>query len=162
MTKEQKENHVVVLIGVPCSGKTTYSDKHYPAYTRMSWDDTMLELYPSDSYGESFKIADDKEVRKVMYKRLSEAVDREENIVMDLTHMGSKMRLKHLSGLPVSYKRTAVICVTPIGDIHARNAERAKLGKEIPGHVLDSMLQRYEEPTKEEFDEIILNCNSGV
>jgi predicted kinase len=158
------KNHIITLIGIPNSGKTTFADKHYPDYTRISWDDTMLELYPAETYGESFKLAKpySMDILDITRKRLSEALERKENIVLDLTHLKRKMRSDHLSEVPESYKKTAVVCVVPVGDIYARNEARVKIGKHIDFKILEGMLRQYEEPTKEEFDEIIFNCNSGV
>ena len=148
-------NHVVVMVGLPCSGKTHYSSWNYPKHKRISWDDTMLEMYPSSSYGESFEMSDDKEVRKKMYETLDKYIEDEEDVIMDLTHMGRKSRRKHLSKFPESYRTTAVVIAADPQTIQERNFDRGKEGKHIPEEVLIEMAERYEKPTDQEFDEII-------
>ena len=153
--------HCVMLIGLPCSGKTTYGNTHYFDHIRVSWDDSMLSLWPTDSYGESFKLAKDKEVRKLMNQTLEKAIKEESDIIMDLTFMSRKMRRKYLSKVPETYFKTGVVCIVHMEEIQRRNRERAKMGKYIPPNVFADMAMRYQEPTESEFDELIYNINGG-
>lgn len=149
------DNEVVMMIGTPCAGKTTLAKERYPEYGRISWDDTMLKMYPSSSYGESFKLADDKKVRKAMTEALGSFLKASKDVVIDMTCMSRKTRRKWLSRFPKHYKRTAIVCITDIPSLMTRNDNRGVSEmKYIERHVFYDMMKRFYPPTHDEFDNI--------
>lgn len=155
--EEEMTPHIVCMIGIPCSGKTTYSQANYPKYTRVSWDDILVKKYPAKTYNESFEASNFKEMDKAYFEALKDALDANKNIVVDMTLLSRKSRLKRLVGIPKHYHRTAVICQTSEAKFHARNAERSKGGKSIPDNVFRNMSKSFQMPKDDEFDEIIRN-----
>ena len=151
---ERKECEAVVLIGLPCSGKSTYR-KRYPDYEVISWDDTMLELTEEgNTYGEKFKNADDKAIRAAMNQKKQKLINERKNIIFDLTNMSKKSRNRHIANLPACYKKTAVLLLPCLDTINERNEARKTEGKHIPDEVFAKMIKSFFPPSYEEFDEI--------
>ena len=158
---EANENpHLVAMIGLPCSGKTTYRKEHYPDYTVVSWDKIIEDLYPDKTYNEAFELSKPKykETEKIYFQTLENALQANENIVVDMTLLDCKSRSKRLVGIPDKYRMTAVVCQTSEKKFHERNTERSKKGKTIPDDVYSNMSKRFQMPTEDEgFGEIIRN-----
>lgn len=72
--------------------------------------------------------------------------------------MSIKSRKKFLSKLSSDYVTKAIIFNIDDTELNTRLSKRyEETGKLIPKYVLTMMKDSYEEPTKDEFDEIILN-----
>ena len=56
--KNLKEPFVIVLIGPPMSGKTTWIKQNFPTTNVISRDDIVMEVYGSKNYTEAFKNVD--------------------------------------------------------------------------------------------------------
>ena len=63
--KQLKEPFVIILIGPPLSGKSTWIRENFPTTEVISRDETVMEVYGSRNYTEAFKSVDQKEVDKV-------------------------------------------------------------------------------------------------
>ena len=63
--KNLKEPFVIILIGPPLSGKSTWIRENFPTTEVISRDEIVMEVYGSRNYTEAFKSVDQKEVDKV-------------------------------------------------------------------------------------------------
>ena len=52
--KNLKEPFVIILIGPPLSGKTTWIRQNFPTTEVISRDETVMEVYGSRNYTEAF------------------------------------------------------------------------------------------------------------
>ena len=151
--QDSYENEVIVLIGLPCSGKSTVRAE-FPNHEVISRDDIIESLYEGETYNEKFAKSDDKEIRKVLEARKKALISEKKDVIIDMTNLTRKSRRKRLSSFPKSYKRTAIVCLTGLAEIKRRNEERKKVGKFIGWDVFERMMKSTYPPMFDEFEEI--------
>lgn len=144
------------LVGVPASGKTTWIDSQSWAIpcAKISTD-KWVEIYAKEvgkTYSEVFVDFMPTAV-ELMAKEVVMAREIGRDIIWDQTSTTVKSRLRKFSMLP-DYEHIAVIFKTPeYKELMRRLMSRP--GKEIPDHVIASMIASWEDPTEEEgFKEI--------
>ena len=155
---------VYMMIGVPCSGKSTYVKKNLlkPYTTVLSTDDVIEKLadMAESTYSECFEWAI-KPASKVLNLKRDHAIANIRNVVYDQTCLTVNSRQSKLLPYPVRehncYRKVAVFIVPPsLVVLLERNEERRKVGKFLPPHLIENMLEDMEAPALEEgFDEII-------
>ena len=154
----------VILIGVPASGKSTWifhqnlGDNDCVISTDNIIQDIAHEYVMS--YDQAFKnlIGFAKEV---MWNDFVNAYSCGDNIYIDRTNLSAKSRKKFIDRLKKqNYSIEAVVFETPEKDEWERRLN-SRVGKTIPKHVLDSMVNSYEIPLKSEgFENITFIKNS--
>ena len=155
-----KEPYVLILIGPPLVGKTTWIKKNFANkdVKLISRDQIVLDVYGSEDYDEAFKNVDQKRVNNVLESTLLKASDNGENVIVDMTNLTSKRRKHTLSYFDDNYSKIAVI-FPPVDwdEIQKRNEKRKKEeNKTIPEHVLKTMLSSYQPVSHEEgFDKVV-------
>jgi len=150
---------VILLVGVPMSGKTTWIRNNHPTTRVVSRDELVMEVYGSDNYNEAFKEVDQKEVDRLLDLRLKEVNTNKENVIVDMTNMVVSRRTKTLRYFSDDYfKEVIVFPVLDTEEYDRRNKERnVNENKWIPPFVISSMLNSYQEPTLDEgFDKITI------
>ena len=147
---------LIMLIGIPTSGKSTFSNNpKYKDYIRVSSDDILQEIAKErqQSYNTVFK-GNIRFAQIAMMKVLRKAIEDGKNIIWDQTNLTKKQRREKLKHIPDTYKKTAVYFIVDLKTALKRNTKRP--GKVIPPEILERMIKEYELPTNEEgFDEII-------
>ena len=139
------------LVGAPGSGKSTWVENQDCSLTcaRVSTD-KWVEIYAKEvgrTYSEVFTdfmpIAVD-----LMAKEVIVAREMKRDIIWDQTSTTVNSRAKKFRMLP-DYEHIAVVFKTPE---HTELMRRlmSRPGKEIPDHVIASMIASWEEPTEEE------------
>ena len=144
------------LVGVSGSGKSTWVDTQVWAITcaKVSTD-KWVEIYAKEvgrTYSEVFADFMPTAV-DLMAKEVVMAREMKRDIVWDQTSTTVKSRARKFNMLP-DYKHIAVVFRTPE---HKELMRRlmSRPGKDIPDHVIASMIAGWEEPTEEEgFKEI--------
>lgn len=146
----------IFLIGIPTSGKSTFSSNpKYGRYVRVSSDDILQEIAKErqQSYNTVFK-GNIRFAQIAMMKVLRKAIEENKSIIWDQTNLTRKQRKEKLKHIPAHYKKTAVYFVIPLETALKRNTQRP--GKVIPPDILERMIGEYELPgLGEGFDEII-------
>lgn len=152
---------LVMLCGIPTSGKTTFLTKNlYESDTSKSFvtlsTDNYIELEAIKqglTYNVLFESLVDKASAKLELD-LKSAIQRDANIVWDQTNLTPKARKRKLSKIPAHYNKIAVWFEVSLEEALVRNQQRP--GKVIPEAVLRNMHSCFVPPTKEEgFDSII-------
>jgi predicted kinase len=144
------------LIGVPGSGKSTWVEAQDWALlcARISTD-KWVEIYAKEvgrTYSEVFTDFMPTAV-ELMAKEVVAAREIGRDIIWDQTSTTVKSRARKFNMLP-DYEHIAVVFKTPE---HKELMRRlmGRPGKEIPDHVIASMIASWEDPTEEEgFKEI--------
>lgn len=150
------------MVGPPLVGKSTAIKEWLKAFKGevkvISRDEILLEEHGSDNYSEAFKTVNQKNVDKVLIKTIENSGENDENVIIDMTHLGSKRRSYNLSFFGDNYYKVAVIFpIPPMAELIKRNEIRfEKENKFIPIHVIDKMCKDFA-PIKEKegFNKII-------
>lgn len=149
-------NNLVVMVGLPGSGKTTYSKEYFPDYQRLSSDDLLEEIArrSGKTYNEVYKshiaLTD---TQFMLNLRL--AIAKGADIVVDRTNLSKRSRSRILTPLielqrVADYNVTAILMNTDLDVIKARLKAREKEGKTIPEAVMNQMTMLYEPIGSEE------------
>lgn len=128
---------LILLVGIPGSGKTTYAKKHIKANTiHLSSDSIRAELYGDESIQ-----GDPAEVFSLMQKRAVEALNNGNNVIYDATNVTRKDRASIIGICPKFTKIECRIIWAPIEECIERDASRDRtVGKEV----IDKMLKRFQ------------------
>lgn len=139
------------LIGVPGSGKSTWvSNQDWAKDCAYISTDIHVEnqaKLEGKTYNEVFKDFMPLAV-KIMTDDVVKAREAGKDIIWDQTSVSLASRKKKFSMLP-EYEHIAVIFATPTPDELARRLA-SRPGKSIPGHVISSMINNWDEPSEEE------------
>lgn len=139
------------LVGVPASGKSTW-------IKNQDWA-LGLTVVSTDAFVEDYARAQDKTYSEVFDEYMPTAVNlmadqvvraREHghDIIWDQTSTSVKSRARKFNMLP-DYEHIAVVFKTPEPEELARRLA-SRPGKEIPDHVVASMIANFEMPSTEE------------
>jgi predicted kinase len=155
--KDYKMPIAYILIGIPCSGKTTWVEKQeFPNDVTYISSDHYIEEHAfvnNTNYKSVFKdyapIAS-----KLMFDEALEAIGQEVDIVWDQTNTTVSTRRKKLAMLK-NYHKIAVVFKQPKPEVLKERLDSRKHWKEIPDEVINDMIEKFQVPTKSEgFDDI--------
>jgi predicted kinase len=144
------------LIGVPGSGKSTwFLDQDWAVTCVYINTDKWVEVYAKEvgrTYSEVFTEFMPTAV-DLMAKEVVTAREMHRDIIWDQTSTTVKSRARKFNMLP-DYEHIAVVFKTPEHTELIRRLS-SRPGKDIPDHVVASMIASWEDPTEEEgFTEI--------
>lgn len=144
------------LVGVPASGKSTWiKNQVWTLGLTIVSTDAFVEDYARSvgkTYSEVFTVYMPTAV-DLMVQQVIRARELGHDIIWDQTSTTVKSRLKKFNMLP-DYYHIAIVFKTPE---HKELMRRlfSRPGKDIPDHVIASMIASWEDPTEEEgFKEI--------
>ena len=149
-------NKVYILIGVPGSGKSTWTaNQDWAKDCAIVSSDRFIDEHAAKEGKTYNEVFDDyiKIATKLMENHAAIAHANGKDIIWDQTNTSAKSRKRKLAMLP-GYEAIAVVFNTPNEtDLATRLASRP--GKHIPDHVMSSMINSFEMPSIEEgFKEI--------
>ena len=161
LTEVKTEPEIIVMVGLPGSGKSTWRDamlaKSDREYVIISSDDEIeaLAAEAGTTYSAGFKQFIGK-ATAISKQKFREAVNKGRNILWDQTNLNPKKRKSILSQVPEEYTKTAVVFNITAHELQQRLDKREKeTGKFIPPNVMKDMARSYRPPTKEEgFDTV--------
>lgn len=156
----EKDKNLIVLIGPPCSGKSTWVKNNLKDYIRISRDDLLEGMFKDrGSYSDIFKSLTEDEQKSIDIQLMKEyklALNAGENIVIDMTNMSKKSRAKFLNGYKElkNYNKHAKVFFISEEGFSRRNEMRSFSGKSIPHYLYLDMVKRFTFPLKDEFDHV--------
>jgi predicted kinase len=154
-----KSPFVILLSGIPMSGKSTWVRENYPDTLTISRDELVMEVAGTIYYNLAFKTVDQKAVDKLLVKRITDAATQKVDVIIDMTNVSTKVRAKNLSYFSDDYYKVAVVLpILDSAEYKIRNDFRSvNENKFIPEFVIKSMMDSFVVPTEAEgFDKIIL------
>jgi predicted kinase len=156
--KQLKEPFVIILIGPPLSGKSTWIRENFPTTEVISRDETVMEVYGSRNYTEAFNNVDQKEVDRVLNQKFLDANASKKSVIVDMTHMASKRRKQNLNYFSNDYYKLGVIFpILSDDEYERRNQKRIEEeNKDLPMKIVKSMISSYQPITPDEgFNKVI-------
>jgi len=159
--KNLKEPFIILLIGPPLSGKSTWIKNNFgdrEDVKVISRDQLVLDVYGSDNYDEAFSKVNQKEVDRQLHQQMVDANKLGTNVIIDMTNMTSKRRTHNLSFFDKDYYKLAVIFpILSDEEYEKRNTKRSEEeNKNLPMHIIKRMISQYQPISKEEgFNKVI-------
>lgn len=149
---------IIILIGIPASGKSTWIKKNYPNSVVISNDIVVEEIakLKGVTYDDVMNNIEFSTVIKECRKRFDAAVkNKEEIIIIDNTNLTPKVRRKYTGK---GYEREAVVFQIDEAERKARLEKRStEEGKSVPQHIIEQMQASFTYPKEDEnFKSIIL------
>jgi predicted kinase len=154
-----KSPFVIILSGIPMSGKSTWVKKNYPDVLTISRDELVMEVAGTRDYNLAFKTVDQKVVDKLLSKRITYAATQKVDVIIDMTNLSRKVRQKNLSYFSNDYYKISVVLPVLDSEEYKRRNEFRSINenKFIPPFVIKSMMESFVLPKEDEgFDKIIL------
>lgn len=146
---------IIVLVGVPGAGKSTWVQKEFQGECTVISSDNILEEIAAEegkTYDEVFSKYI-KAANAMCWKDFEQALMEEQPvIIVDRTNMSVKSRriiFDKLKQSGKSYDVEAIVFKTPPYEEHQRRLN-SRISKTIPANVIKSMQESYEEPTIKE------------
>lgn len=132
---------LIVLCGLPASGKTTLSTK-----LALEHD---AKLYHYDEFKKGCKPQESKQTHQRLYKLITQDLLSGHDVVLDDLHTRLEWRQDLLSALQdIPCKKILIVMTTPLEECVRRNAQRQE-GR-LPDFVIYHLNQRYQPPSLEE------------
>ena len=144
---------LILLCGIPGSGKTTYAEKYieaHPGTVHLSSDKIRKELHGDESIQDN-----PGEVFAIMQRRAIDGLNFGYSVIYDATNVTRKDRAGIIAACPKFVKIEAHVIWAPIETCIERDAARKRtVGKAV----IDKMLKRFQPPYFDEgIDVIYLN-----
>ena len=154
------KSKVILLVGPPLSGKDSLLKKlNLGDVTIVSRDDILMSLHNTNDYSEAFHKVDQKEVDKLLNRKIQDCIDSKKNVVINMTNLSKKGRNRHLCKFPIeNYEKVAIVFPKLSLTEYLNRNQKRKLeeNKFIPPNVIQSMIDNWEDVTTEEgFNKII-------
>lgn len=152
---------ITFMVGIPYSGKTTLLKKYTDNI--ISRDDIVMELSPNMTYSEAFANVDHKKVDEILMTRFNKAVEKRQNIFIDMCNTSKKSRNKFLCGnthVLKEYWRIANVLLIGESELHKRMRQRQD--KAIPQNVIDNFIKKMSIPYFDEFNKINIFVNGKL
>lgn len=156
---KNKKPFVIILSGVPMSGKSTWIKNNYPDTLVISRDNILLEVAKTEDYGFAYKNADHKKIDRLLLNTIIDASNDDKDVIIDMTNLTRKVRMRNLSYFSDKFHKKAVaFSLLAMDEYEKRNDFRkTNENKYIPMSVLHSMISNYVLPTLDEgFDDITI------
>jgi len=169
-TPDDCQAKLTILIGPPCSGKDYYlSNKMEPEdeFVIISRDTVVMEFGQRMGLGSEYseiwrRLTDEyqREIDQIVLRQFDDSVKERKNIVINMTNMSRKSRLKWLKNPLIlkndcNYFKEAIVFCTDYDTLFQRNSSRYELtGKFIPDYVMHNMMSGFAFPMYDEFDSI--------
>lgn len=153
-----KNPFVIILSGVPLSGKSTWVEKNYPGVMVISRDNILMEISNTKDYNKAYKESDSDLVDKILNERIFLASKSGDNVIIDMVHASKKSRRRSLTNFSKKYYKIGVSFPFLSKDEYIRrnNLRKEKENKFIPDDVLQNMIESFVNISYEEdFNEII-------
>ena len=147
-----------MMVGVPGSGKSTWIAQHKNQSALIASSDAYIDRKAeavgktyNDVFGKNIKAAN-----QYAQQVAKQAFDLNLDLIWDQTNINRKSRAAKLAMVPDHYEKIAVYFPTPDSAEHLRRLA-SRPGKQIPKHIMTSMISALEAPSSDEgFDKVII------
>ena len=154
-----KNPFVILLVGTPLSGKSTWIVNNLPHVSTICRDNIILQNSKYKDYDSAFDDVNQKEIDKILEDKIIEISKNNKNVIIDMTHLSKKRRKRNLAYFSKNYQKIAIVFpILSDKEYILRNSIRSRLeGKDIPLSLIKNMLKHYNPVTLcEDFNKIII------
>lgn len=139
---------LIMLVGIPASGKSSYARQNYKDYKIYSSDELREKLF-NDVNDQ----VHNNELFRYIHKNIIKDLKNGNNVVYDATNIYSRNRRKFLNKLSdIDCNKICVVFNVDVGKCKLRNSTRER---KVPEEVIDKMYNKIETPSiNEGFDKI--------
>lgn len=148
---------LIMMIGLPASGKTTFANKlEEDGYIVHSSDKIRKELFDNMDNQDNNTL-----VFGTLHKRIITDLYEGNNVIFDATNMSMKRRRAFLESLnKIDCIRHAVVMATPFNECIERDKARERT---VGAHIIDRMYRQFQFPMYQEgFDDIKINYSRNL
>jgi len=169
-TPDDCQAKLTILIGPPCSGKDYYMMNEMALdeeFVIISRDAVLMEFGQLMGLGAEYseiwkKLTDEyqKAIDQIVLMQYNDSIKERKNIVINMTNMSRKSRLKWLKNPLMirkncNYFKEAIVFGVDYDTLFQRNNKRFEMsGKFIPDYVMHNMMAGFAFPMYDEFDSI--------
>lgn len=142
-------NKLIMLIGLPASGKSTWSSKYLECHenTELVSSDFIRE----EVFGDVNDQKHNGEVFNIVHKRVVSAIKDGKDVILDATNLSRKRRIGFLKSIPDCLAE-AIVFAIPFELCCERNAARERV---VPQSAMERMYRSFQPPHYAEgFDDI--------
>lgn len=136
--------HIILTVGLPCSGKSTYVKQHYPDHTIIS-SDLFIEA-EADRLGKTYNEVfseKTKEAEKWFNETFDYCLSKKQDIIIDRTNLSQKTRRKYIDKAKSNGYRVSIIVVEASKKLHKKFIEQ-RSNKTVPESIMFAMASAYE------------------
>lgn len=143
---------LIMMSAVPAAGKTTWAKKYQAEHENVyiiSSDDIRIEITGGDYHDQSKQ----KQVWETFERRIHEYANKGDNVtvILDALNDVNEVRYKYLSTTPEYDKKVLVLLPTTLDKSQELNSQRSWSNR-VPEDVLVTLVNKFEEPSKEVLD----------
>ena len=147
---------LVVTVGLPSSGKTSWVDDFIAENQGQAIDVISSDKIREEVFNDIEDQNHNSEVFDLMKRRTKESLSQGHIAIYEATNISSKRRRALLKELNKYYDKA--ICLFKYKRLTACQIDNEKRDREVPSNVIDRMYRNFEIPHKSEgFDEIIVD-----
>jgi predicted kinase len=163
-TRKQENKELIIMSGIPCSGKSTYIKENLSEYFLISRDEclsTYVSTLPGKpcknmNYTEIFRyVHSDDDIERdfnYFFNKFLQDAKSNNKLIIDMT-MGSLKSRRSMMNIFGNYNFKSIVMLPKLSTIKKRNSKR--IGKIISDSVMDSMIKGFTMPTQNEgFDSV--------
>jgi predicted kinase len=146
---EKSPFELMIMVGVPGVGKSTYIKHFYPHIETISMDEERLHLC-----GNMLDMSKNQEVYEICLRKLKDHMFRRINTIWDATSVSRKLR-KNLINIARQHGAQVSIVTfdLPLDVILERNKGRDRI---VPEHVVVDYYKKIQSPKPHEYDRLIV------
>ena len=141
---------LILAVGAPASGKSTISKKY-------AEKNGMVYLSTDEARAKFGSGEEDQSVSNIAFdyvkKKMREGLSMGKSVLIDATNMNKSSRHEFLKDVPSKVKKIAMVFEVPRDELIRRDSARSRT---VGIEVIDHFLNKYEKPTTEEFDQVIM------
>lgn len=139
---KQIENGMILLIGLPGSGKSTWAERY--SKNRKHTVSISSDKIREELYGDEATQGDNNKIFSLVRERAEEALKDCKDVIIDATNMTIKDRSAYFD-IAKTYEATVIgiLFDIPVEECKRRNSKRDRV---VPDFVYDKMMKRYEQP----------------